>query len=573
MKREPSFSDKDLLFRIKVLMILRVVVITVLLGTVVIFQYRVGQLPFILSITILIGITYLLTIFYALLLGLIKDLRVFCYIQTIGDLLVETGVIYITGGIESPFSFLYILTIITASIVLYRPGSYIIASLASILYGTFIDLEFYNIIHPLRYYPKAPISCEPSYLFYIVLINISAFFLVAFLSGYLSERLKKVREELKEKSGDLIELQRFHENVVRSIGSGLLTTDLKGGITSFNQAGEGISGYKFEEVKGLSCPDLFDLPEISMVFKEPIMIGNNPYRCEGIFRRKDGRKIYIGISFSLLRDEMDRVKGVISIFQDITKVKEMEERVARAERFAAIGKISAGIAHEIRNPLASMSGSIQVLKDELTLDGENRRLMEIVVRETDRLNMIIKEFLGYANPKPLRSRRCNINKIIEETLTLLKHSREYNPKIELVISNKIEIWAEIDPEQMKQVFWNLSINAIQAMPDGGKLEITTSYNNQDHIDRDNIGNPLSRQRVKMVFHDTGIGISKEDMAKIFDPFFTTKEGGTGLGLATVYRIIEDHGGSIGIKSQPGKGTYVNIYLMGGNHNLGIDTEH
>ncbi|MFV1951364.1 MAG: hypothetical protein ACC630_05320, partial [Nitrospinota bacterium] len=232
MKKKPSSSERDTLFKIKVLMVLRVVIITIFLGAVVIFQYQVGQLPFILPITILITVTYLLTILYALLFGLIKNLRIFCYIQTIGDLLVETGVIYITGGIESPFFFLYILTIITASIVLYRPGSYIIASLASILYGTIIDLELYDIIHPLHFYPK-PISYEPSYIFFIVLINISVFFLVAFSSGYLSEKLKKTGKELKEKSGDLIELQRFHENVVRSIGSGLLTTTLKGEINSF----------------------------------------------------------------------------------------------------------------------------------------------------------------------------------------------------------------------------------------------------------------------------------------------------------------------------------------------------
>ncbi len=561
MKKNPSTSNRDLLFKIKILMILRVVIITIFLGAVVIFQRQVGQLPFILPITILIAVTYLLTIFYALLFALIKNLRVFCYIQTIGDLLVETGVIYITGGIESPFFFLYILTIITASIVLYRPGSYIIASLASIFYGTIIDLELYNIIHPLRSYPKAPISYEPNYIFYIVLINIAAFFLVAFLSGYLSERLKKIGEELKEKSGDLIELQKFHENVVRSIGSGLLTTALKGEITSFNQAAECITGYKFDEIIGMPCPNLFDLPEVRVVFAEPIMIGDNSYRCEGMFMRKDGKEIYMGINFSLLRDEMDKVKGVIGIFQDITRLKEMEEKVARAERFAAIGKISAGIAHEIRNPLASISGSIEVLRDELNLDEENRRLMDIVVREADRLNMIIKQFLSYASPKPSKLRRCNINEIIEETITLLKNSKEYNPNVNLVTSfnKKKEIWAEMDPEQMKQVFWNLSINAIQAMPDGGKLIINTSYYNH-HINRDDIDNPLSRQKIKIAFSDTGIGISKKDKDRVFDPFFTTKDEGTGLGLATVYRIIENHGGSIDIESKTGKGTSVNIYI-------------
>ena len=558
--------QRELLFKIKSLMVLRVVVISVFLGTIIILQIRSGQLPFILPVTILIATTYLLTITYSILLKLVKNLKFLCYLQLIGDLLVESSVIYISGGIESPFPFLYILSIIASSIILYRKGSYIIASLSSILYGTLVNLEFYNILHPLTFYSSKTIPTIGEAVFYTVFLNISAFYLVAFLSGYLSEKLKKTGEELEEKSEDLLQLKTFHESVVKNMGSGLITADLNGRIVSFNLAAEGITGYKFDEVRGRHYSDFFNLPLLADNF---IMLTDNPIRTEDIFIRKNGRKIHLGMNISPLKDDKNNIRGIIGVFQDLTIMKEMKEKIIKSEKLAAIGRIASGIAHEIRNPLASISGSIQVLKDELfcetnesnsgprqALRDTNIKLMDIILRETERLNSIITQFLLYASPFKKSLQMCSIKELITETITLLKNSKEYPPNLNIETSFKNNgVTINADPKQIKQVIWNLSINSIQAMENGGTMTISVNKKN---------GNPLyykpDDEAVEIIIKDTGAGISETDLQKVFDPFFTTKEEGTGLGLSTVQKIIEGHNGSINIESKEGYGTTVKITL-------------
>ncbi|MBI5748570.1 MAG: PAS domain S-box protein [Nitrospinae bacterium] len=544
---------RELLFKIKSLMVLRVVVISVFLGTIVIFQIRSGQLPFILPVTILIATTYLLTIIYSILLKLIKNLKFLCYLQLIGDLLVESGVIYISGGIESPFPFLYILSIIASSIILYRSGGYIIASLSSILYGTLVNLEFYNLLHPLTFYSSSTTQPVGEAVFYTVFLNISVFYLVAFLSGYLSEKLKKTGEELEEKSEDLLQLKTFHESVVKNMGSGLMTADLNGKIVSFNLAAEGITGYKFDDVRGRYYSEFFNIPLLKGDFNS---LTDNPVRMEDMFIRKDGINIHIGMNISPLKDDKNNIRGIIGVFQDLTTIKEMKEKVIKSEKLAAIGRIAAGIAHEIRNPLASISGSIQVLKDELSLNDPNIKLMDIILRETERLNSTITQFLIYASPYKKNQQTCNIKELIAETITLLKNSKEYPSNLNIDTSfenNGITINA--DPKQIKQVIWNLCLNSIQSMNKGGRMTISVNKKNGDSSYYK--PNP---ETVEIIIKDTGAGISEADLHKIFDPFFTTKEEGTGLGLSTVQKIIEGHNGSINIESKEGNGTTVKITL-------------
>jgi signal transduction histidine kinase len=254
---------------------------------------------------------------------------------------------------------------------------------------------------------------------------------------------------------------------------------------------------------------------------------------------------------SLLRDEKDAVRGIILIFQDITTMEQMKDRVRRQERLATVGSLAAGIAHEIRNPLASLSGSIQVLQGELDLLGDNRHLMDIVVRETDRLNTIITDFLEYARPKSTQDEQIIISSLIDETVTLLKNSKEFVDDIRISCNVDPEIAVRGEARRLRQVFWNLLINSCQAMPQGGKMTISASPVQYDDDDS---------AWCEIVIADTGQGISPEHLAKIFDPFFTTKIGGTGLGLAIVYRIIEDHGGTIAVEAEEGKGTTFRILI-------------
>ena len=368
-------------------------------------------------------------------------------------------------------------------------------------------------------------------------------------SGYLADRLYKTRQELREKSSDLSDLQTLQDHILKSIGSGILTVDFKGQITSWNPAAETITGYTHEEIK-TQLQDVFG-PIISALFGHTEDLKERPYRFEGSIFKKDGSTAILGIVASLLKDELNAVRGIILIFDDVTKIVQMEDLVRRQERLASVGSLAAGIAHEIRNPLASLSGSIQVLQGELDLKGDNRHLMEIVVRETDRLNMIITEFLEYARPRTSHDDCIPLPSLLTETCTLLKNSRECVPGLAIACQVDAAIMIQGDARRLRQVFWNLLINASQAMPRGGEIRLSATP--FSHVEDDSVW-------CEIIVADTGPGIAQEDLGKIFDPFFTTKPGGTGLGLAIVHRIIDDHGGTVSVESVLGKGTTFRIRL-------------
>ena len=520
-------------------MVSRLVLVTFLLGTLIFFQHEYKLYPlrtiflyyFVLFVFVLTGI-------YWYLLQRINNVTFFAYLQVTGDIFLVTFLVHLTGCIDSGFSPLYHLTIISASIILYRRGGYLAASLASILYGGMLDMQYYNVLGFVR-----SLNFTAMQVLYLVFINILSFYTVAFLSGYLSERLRKTRQELREKSTDFNDLRALQEHILKSIGSGILTMDLEGHITSWNPAAEHITGYSYAEIRG-RLQDVFG-NSIKGLFGHTEDLKENPFRFDGQIIKKDGNTAVLGMSTSLLRDEKNNVRGIILIFQDITTMMQMAERIRRQERLATVGSLAAGIAHEIRNPLASLSGSIQVLQGELDLKGDNRHLMDIVVRETDRLNTIITDFLEYARPKTTQDDRIVISFVLDETITLLKNSREFVDGINISCNVDPVITTRGDARRMRQVFWNLLINSCQAMPSGG--EMTISAYPFSHGEEDSAW-------CEIVIADTGQGISPEHLAKIFDPFFTTKIGGTGLGLAIAYRIIEDHGGTIAVEAEEGRGT-------------------
>ena len=303
-------------------MILRIVLATLFLVSSVLLQikFRSREIP---AFYLLVASVYLITIIYALLINRVSNLELFAYIQLIGDLIIETVLVYITGGIESSFSFTYIITIIYASIILYRRGGYVIAGISSILYGGLIDVQYYGLFEATQFS-----ILSPAETFYKVFLHVLFFFVVAFLSGGLAESLRQTGEILKEKDTDLVELQTFYKNVAQSMSSGLLTTDLKGHITSFNRAAEDITGNFFEDVKGKIWHEIFNLEEIKSVFSKLEML-RIPFRFEGNYVRKDGAKLALGITISSLKNESGETTGAIGIFQDLTKIKEMEDDIKR----------------------------------------------------------------------------------------------------------------------------------------------------------------------------------------------------------------------------------------------------
>ncbi|MEK6657738.1 MAG: ATP-binding protein [Nitrospirota bacterium] len=545
-----SSEEKEIQKKLKVLMILRIVLATLFLVSSVLLQikFRSREIP---AFYLLVASVYLITIIYALLINRVSNLELFAYIQLIGDLIIETVLVYITGGIESSFSFTYIITIIYASIILYRRGGYVIAGISSILYGGLIDVQYYGLFEATQFS-----ILSPAETFYKVFLHVLFFFVVAFLSGGLAESLRQTGEILKEKDTDLVELQTFYKNVAQSMSSGLLTTDLKGHITSFNRAAEDITGNFFEDVKGKIWHEIFNLEEIKSVFSKLEML-RIPFRFEGNYVRKDGAKLALGITISSLKNESGETTGAIGIFQDLTKIKEMEDDIKKKEKLAMVGELAAGMAHEIRNPLASLSGSMQILKSESSLSGENKKLLEIALRETEKLNRIISDFLTYARPTPLNKKRCDINRLLNDTVTLLRNSKEYQKKIKIAANLEGKrLITEVDPNQMSQVFWNLSINAIQAMSDGGELIISS----KKRVKKGRGYSDFDKDYIEITFKDTGNGINPVVKDKIFYPFFTTKDKGSGLGLAIVHRIIEDHKGDIKVESKLNEGSRFIIHL-------------
>jgi two-component system sensor histidine kinase PilS (NtrC family) len=479
------------------------------------------------------------------------------------DVFLITLLIHLTGGIESFFVIAYIFSIISGSIILYKRGAYFVASISSIAYGAFLDLEYYGLIHPMYNSLSGGYDYSSSYVLYRISVYVVAFFVVAFLSSHLAEELRKKRGELIQKQDDYEKLEAFNQDIVQSLDSGLLTIDSSGKITSFNKTAQKILDLKSEELEQGQIHRLFpDIDEALFTLTENSPTANPYQRYETTLADKRGKTLYLGFSISPLRDNEDQVTGKTFIFQDITRFKEMEEQVKRSDRMATIGEFAAGIAHEIRNPLTSLSGSIQVLKEELELKGANRHLMDIILRESERLNNLITDFLLFAQPSRVNKEKVDIGDLIDETLQLFENSPGHNRAIKIVKDLKKKIFLSGDPHQLKQLFWNLFINAAQIMPTGGELRV-----NLETVNAHGTSNPPKGARrgdaspfAKISVSDSGDGIKPEEKEKIFEPFFTTKEGGTGLGLAIVHRIVENHEGFISVISQLHKGTTFDIFL-------------
>jgi two-component system sensor histidine kinase PilS (NtrC family) len=515
--------------RIKALITFRALFISVLLGSAFFFDIAYLGSPQPKLISFFIIILYSLTIIYSFLVNRLKNLVLFGYVQLLLDVIAEIFLIFITGGIESLFSFTLILTILSSSIVLNKKAGYIIASLSSIFYGILLDLQFYQML-PVEY---AGIMTEKQFLFNIFM-HIIAFYIAAYLSGSLSHSLEKTVRKLEEKSSDFKDLELFNTKVIESLPSGLFTTDTNGNILIFNHAAEIIAGIKRETVTGNTINAA--LPFLSLPLEEG--------RYEKILpATNDGEKI-IGITISELKDIKGNETGFIGTFQDLTQIKKLEAEMQHKEKWAAIGELSANIAHEIRNPLASLKGSIELLKED-KLPGKHReRLMDIALSEMDRLNKTISDFLTYSRPKPLEIQLTNLHSVLDNTLDLLKN-REPKRDVSIRKEYEGELFIHADPEKLSQVFWNLGVNAFEAMEDKGELSVSTKINHNHVI---------------ISFSDTGPGISKPDIERIFYPFFTTKEKGTGLGLSIAYRIIEEHDGRLIVRSRSGIKTTFEIIL-------------
>ena len=549
MKETPVPDSQGMVRRIRWLMGLRLVVVIIFLGSATFIQIK-EEPPFSMApLYTLIFLTFFFSLVFSLLLNRVRRLELFCYVQIACDLFLETGLIHYTGGLESGFSFIYIFSIIAGASLLQRRGSLLVASVSSILFGGLVNLEFYQILPHVRLFDsKWPY--QPGYAFFLVFVNIAAYFLVALLSSHLAERLREAGAKLEQRSADLYDLQSLYRDVVANISSGLMTLDRNGQITSFNQAAHDMTGYTGEEMIGKSWRESpFSQSKYILAFFQDGASFPSGISSEMQIRRKDGQWVPIGIGLSALRDGEGNTVGLIGIFRDLTDVKKMEAQLRRADRLAAIGQLAAGLAHEIRNPLAAISGSLQLLREEGTFSRGDRRLLDIVLREAERLKLISGQFLDFVRPKFPSSRSLELNSLLEETAFLLEKSSGHASRSRISLERSPSpVYLEADPDQIKQMTWNISLNALEAMPQGGELKIQL----KDQRDTD--------RSILLEFRDQGEGIAPDQMEHIFDPFYTTKDGGTGLGLSIAQKIVDSLGGRIEVESRLGEGTTFRVFL-------------
>ncbi|MDQ3321371.1 MAG: ATP-binding protein [Acidobacteriota bacterium] len=390
-------------------------------------------------------------------------------------------------------------------------------------------------------------TLETSKIVQIVGFHNVAFLVVGLLASRLSYR-RASGEQLKETAKTLANLRVLHERIVESIRSGLITTDLEGNIYTFNHAAAEITGCKAEEMRGKSIYSLFGNIHLPIVDSlDATDTGDNPPRFETDVLTPDGFAVRVGYGISPLFSETGEKTGLILTFQDLTEIRSMEENVRRKDRLAAVGRVAAGLAHEIRNPLGAMRGAIQVLQSTTPPESSHSSLMEIILRESDRLNKIITNFLTYARPRVGNFSEIDVREAVNDTFMLLKHSPDIkeNHCLETDLPEKpVTIFA--DPTQLKQIFWNLARNSILAMPDGGALKIKLEE--------------IAGERIRILFEDNGCGMSPAQVEQLFEPFSTSTTGGTGLGLSIVYQIIRDHSGTINVRSRENAGTTITVEL-------------
>lgn len=540
--------------RLRWLMLSRVAIVTFLLGLATFVEVKGMETLSSLSVSILfkaILLTYILSIGYLFLLKYMRNLPWNIYVQSFCDVVLVTGMVYATGGIQSIYSIFYPLVIIYSVLFLGRRGGFVIASMAGLFYGLFADLEYYGVIYPISSIPDLGHAPDAAYFFMRMITHIISFYFIAFVSSFVVEQEKKARTLLAEKQSAFEQLDLLHRSIIESVDTGILTVNLMGQIKSFNRAAAEITGLPFRKVENLFISDVFpSFPPLPGEKNPDRYRQTTRTRFEADFHTADGRNLSLGGSLSSLRDPRGLIIGNIIVFQDLTEINEMRESLEKSRRLAFIGEMAAGLAHEIRNPLASMSGSIQMLGQDLSHSETHRKLMQIILRGKDQLEGFLRDFLMLARPAPGIQEEVDLKDLIMDVIDSLHFVPDWHEPVQIDL--RLEdgpLSLHANRTEARQVLWNVILNALQAMPEGGTLTV------EAHGCRD-----AAREGVEIRIEDTGVGIEPGRLPKIFEPFYTTRDTGTGLGLAVVSRILAGYEGKIDIRSEEGRGTVCTLWF-------------
>ncbi len=553
-----SLWDENSTSRLHWLVVARMIVLFILLILAILMDTSVTEPLPAASMALfyrIITVSFFLSLLYFILIRKIRRLAFHIYLQAVFDVCLVTGLVHVTGGIRSVYPIFYPLVIIYSVVFLGRRGGLIVASLASISYGLLVNLEFHGLITPLHLQQEA-MTLDQSleyggHVFFRVLLHILSFYLITFLASFVVGQEKKTRQLLQEKEHAFAELDSLHRSIVESVQTGILTIDLRGRIQSFNRAAEEITGFAAKNILGKNIRDV--MPEYGVIVSSdnaPSDDAAKLRRVEIAIRAAESRPTVLGCSLSPLKGNENNKIGEILIFQDITKIKEMERAFEESRKMAFIGEMAAILAHEIRNPLASISGSIQLLKKSLALNSVDERLIQIMLRGKDQLENFIKDFLVLARPTVGVSEEIDASAMLDEILESVKLGPSWHDGIEMEADYPRGVMVTANRTEIRQLLWNLVLNALQAMPDGGRVSISLGA----------VTGADNRRWLTIQVSDQGIGIEEQDLKKIFEPFFTTKEQGTGLGLAIVNRIVTVYGGILNVDSVPGQGTVFTVKI-------------
>jgi two-component system sensor histidine kinase PilS (NtrC family) len=524
---------------------LRLVVTTLLLGATVFFQLSESATLFVKSlipIYMLIGATFLLSFLYAVCLPIIPNLWVFSFVQVVVDVVYYTVLVHFTGGASSVFSLIYIFPIIASGLLHFRRGALTTAAISCVLFGLLINAEFHGLISRSEWrWVVGWVEQGRGYVLWVTVVNFTVFFLTAFLSSSVAEQLQRTRVSLDLKETDFRQLSELHSSIVRSIPSGIATTDDRDLITFVNAAGVAVLGSSFADLTGTPLSDVFPAILDGVDNRNP---RRQTYRTAKEIR---GEQRQFELTVSDLRDNEGEPRGRLLIFHEVTLLKKMEERVRVSEHQTALVRIAARMAHEIRNPLAALRGAAELLAQVPAAQETERKLLNIVVRESDRLNSLLADFLVTVNPGPREKVRFMLDELVEETTALFSIEQRVRRRatVETLINKGVEV--EGDPTRIRQALWNLLVNAADAIEDRGTIRVVLDTNE------------TPREAILKV-QDTGIGIPAEVRDRIFEPFTTSKEGGTGLGLSIVHGIVEAHKGAVEVEKAPVQGTVFVIRL-------------
>jgi len=534
----------DLEARLRRLMLFRVVMVTTLLFIATYVEVVSETLLRVNPLYFVIGATYALTIAHAIALRFVSSRSTLALAQVVGDLLIITALVHLTGGVRTGFLLLYPLSVLSATMLVTRRSAVTLAGVATALYGAVLLAARVGLVSSQGL--ADVIALPPRPLLYSIFVLGAACLTVAVLGSYLAESLQRAGKQLREAAVEVADLRELNQVIVNSIQSGLMTTDAEGRILYVNRFGESMLGRPPAALRRQAVRAVLDSPLLG-----PSEIGARAAsraltRLEVSYRHPEGRKLELGVSVTPLATQEGSSGGYLVVFQDLTEIRRLEEAVRTKEKLAAVGEMAAQLAHEIRNPLGSIRGSAQVLMGEPELGEEQGRLLSIISRESKRLSDTLNRFL-YQVRSPARPRDpVDLRPVVEEAVTLLRNGAEVGPNHEVRFeADEGPHVCLADPDQIAQVFWNLARNGLEAMPDGGRLDVALR-----RVDPD----------VVLTVSDQGRGMGRDEQRRLFEPRPGSARPGTGLGLAIVFQIVRQHGGDITVHSAADQGTQFDVRL-------------